>query len=47
MEMDKNTAEVYLHLFSISFVAQLVKNPPAVLEIWIRIAGLRRSPGEG
>ena len=47
MEMDKNTAEVYLHLFSISFMAQLVKNPPAVLEIWIRIAVLRRSPGEG
>ena len=35
MEMDKNIAEVYLYLFTISLVAQLVKNPPAVLETWV------------
>ena len=39
MEMDKNIAEVYLYLFTISLVAQLVKNPPAVLETWVRSLG--------
>ena len=29
------------------FVAQLVKNLPAMRETWIRISGLGRSPGEG
>ena len=39
MEMDKNIAEVYLYLFTISLVAQLVKNPPAVLETWVQSLG--------
>ena len=39
MEMGKNIAEVCWHLFTISLVAQLVENPPAVLEIWIRSLG--------
>ena len=39
MEMDKNTAEVYLYLFTVSLVAQLVKNLPAVLETWVRSLG--------
>ena len=39
MEMDKNITEVYLHLFTISLVAQLVKNSPAVLEIWVQSLG--------
>ena len=30
-----------------SLVAQLVKNPPAMLETWVQIPGLGRSPGEG
>ena len=30
-----------------SSVAQLVKNPPAMLEIWVQFLGLGRSPGEG
>ena len=30
-----------------SLVAQLVKNPPAMRETWVRIPGLGRSPGEG
>ena len=28
-------------------VAQLVKNPPAMQEIWVRSLGLGRCPGEG
>ena len=30
-----------------SLVAQLVKNSPAVLETWVKIPGLGRSPGAG
>jgi len=30
-----------------SSVAQLVKNLPAMLEIWVQFLGLGRSPGEG
>ena len=28
-------------------MVQLVKNPPAVWETWVRVSGLARSPGEG
>ena len=28
-------------------MAQTVKNPPAIREIWVRSLGLGRSPGEG
>ena len=31
----------------VSFVAQLVNNPPAIQETWGLIPGLERSPGEG
>ena len=31
----------------VSPVAQLVKNPPVILETWVRFLGLGRSPGEG
>ena len=30
-----------------SLVAQLVKNPPAIQETWVRSLGLEESPGEG
>ena len=30
-----------------SLVAQLVKNPPAMWETWVRSLGWGRSPGEG
>ena len=30
-----------------SLVAQLVKNPPAMQEIWVRSLGWEDSPGEG
>ena len=36
-----------LHSSWASFVAQLVKNPPAMWETWVSIPGLGRSPGEG
>ena len=35
MEMDKNIAEVYLYLFTISLVAQLVKYRPTMQETWV------------
>ena len=38
----------YPHQYSwASLMAQLVKNPPAVQETWVRFLGLGRSPGEG
>jgi len=31
----------------VSFVAQLVKNLPAMWEIWVQVPQLERCPGEG
>lgn len=33
--------------YGASFVAQLVKDLPAMLEIWVLIPRIGRSPGEG
>ena len=30
-----------------SLVAQLIRNPPAMRETWVRSLGVGRSPGEG
>jgi len=30
-----------------SLMVQMVKNPPAMWETWVRFPGLRRSPGGG
>ena len=40
--------DIYPFQYSwVSFVAQLVNNPPAIQETWGLIPGLERSPGEG
>ena len=39
---------IYVHhtAFWASLVAQTVKNPPAMQEIWVRLLGWEDSPGE-
>ena len=52
--MTPNNMEQYMNIFDIaniksraSLVAQLVKNLPAVQEIWVRSLGWEDFPGEG
>ena len=37
----------FLFFTGASLVAQLVKNPPAMLEIWVQFLGWEDPPGEG